>query len=52
VSWRARFSCNNTRLLTLYPPVRPPRSKPAAQTITLKIREPDGNEIMFKVKRS
>jgi hypothetical protein len=30
----------------------PPRSKPGNTTITLKIREPDGNEIMFKVKRS
>ncbi len=30
----------------------PPRSKPAQQPITLKIRESDGNEILFKVKRS
>ena len=33
-------------------PPAPPRSKPAQQPITLKIRESDGNEILFKVKRS
>ena len=34
------------------PPARPPRSKPGAQPITLKIREHDGSETLFKVKRS
>ena len=41
------------RASALHPsPPAPPSSKPAQQPITLKIRESDGNEILFKVKRS